>query len=785
MPPKKVAIIGAGPSGLVTAKTLLHNFPSGTFSPVIFDSRYEVGGLWSSPQPGNRSWGTKNAPGSLDPSMRTNLSRFTVAFSDLSWESVLETPNVPMFPQARQVCQYLRAYRKRYIPDDVVRLGCRVLKTVRKTKDGHTARWEISWEKERSGQIAEGTPSKENIPEVEEFDLLVVASGYFARPNIPEAPGLHHNSGAGGVFHSSEIQTTHEILQDKKSLLTRGNVAIIGGSISGAEAASTVALHQSSYFSKDKTAHSIGSLQVHHIYTRPFWSLPTYLPHESSDGTVSFLPLDLVMYDLGRRPAGSVEYGLGLIPEEKAAKTNEYFSSLLGANYKSVGQLCDSSASQNSRSRPPWVAIGNDYAEFVRSGKIEPTMGRAVSAHADPDTGLYNINIAIENGETMTLENIAAVVMATGFTPFEALSFLPEEVRSILEYNTDDPFLPLVLDKGGTIRSEVPDIGFVGFYRGPYWGVMEMQARFLGMEWAKRSTEISKSTEQVEGMRILRDPASNPRRSQFPMGDYVGLMEAFARDLEITRTVLSNDESRSGPVVPSRYPYNEISSTQQTDMKEQTTDTLNALEAFLGDISLQAAAAAMAVFRALQGKWTFQCVRQDTGEHGGSGTVKFCPVYPSDSAYDREYICEETLEPYFTEDSSSPSSINRSVFRLSEAMSSGAASQIQIVSEKANGNLDIKSARSLLLGPLQRKKYDGIHAAGEYVIQARVSSANTPDPQPRVQDHADIPYDYTFNFEGVSIVSWERLDRFTQTRTEGELGNHTTPPPRTRTLYRR
>lgn len=168
MPPKKVAIIGryfihqvlwqhtqiwwhagAGPSGLVTAKTLLHNFPHGTFSPVIFDSRHEIGGLWSEPQPGNKRWGNGNAPGTLDPSMRTNLSRFTVAFSDLSWESVLASANVPMFPQAREVCQYLKAYRKRYIPDDVMRLRCRVLTTVRRTLDKPKARWEISWVKQR------------------------------------------------------------------------------------------------------------------------------------------------------------------------------------------------------------------------------------------------------------------------------------------------------------------------------------------------------------------------------------------------------------------------------------------------------------------------------------------------------------------------------------------------------------------------------------------------------------------------------------------------------------
>lgn len=37
------------------------------------------------------------------------------------------------------------------------------------------------------------------------------------------------------------------------------------------------------------------------------------------------------------------------------------------------------------------------------------------------------------------------------------------------------------------------------------------------------------------------------------MGDYVGLMESFARDLGISRFELPGYERRSGPVVPARY----------------------------------------------------------------------------------------------------------------------------------------------------------------------------------------------------------------------------------------
>lgn len=68
--------------------------------------------------------------------MRTNLSRFTVSFSDLAWESVLGGTDVPMFPQAWQVGRYLETYTERYLSDQVVRLGCEVVHAVREVVGG-------------------------------------------------------------------------------------------------------------------------------------------------------------------------------------------------------------------------------------------------------------------------------------------------------------------------------------------------------------------------------------------------------------------------------------------------------------------------------------------------------------------------------------------------------------------------------------------------------------------------------------------------------------------------
>lgn len=144
----RIAPPGAGPSGLVTAKTLIHNWPRGTYLPIVFDTRHEVGGLWAIQSPETNGRRSAGFPGTLDPCMRTNLSRFTVAFSELSWESALGSADVPMFPQARQVGQYLAAYTARYIPAHVLRLGHCVVNAERLEGKDDNSRWRVSWKRE-------------------------------------------------------------------------------------------------------------------------------------------------------------------------------------------------------------------------------------------------------------------------------------------------------------------------------------------------------------------------------------------------------------------------------------------------------------------------------------------------------------------------------------------------------------------------------------------------------------------------------------------------------------
>jgi len=89
--PRRVCVIGAGISGLVTAKVLLED----GFDPLVFEKDAALGGVWS--------------PSRTYPGLCANNTRDTYAFSDHPYP-----PTAGMFPSAEQVRDYLGSYADRF-----------------------------------------------------------------------------------------------------------------------------------------------------------------------------------------------------------------------------------------------------------------------------------------------------------------------------------------------------------------------------------------------------------------------------------------------------------------------------------------------------------------------------------------------------------------------------------------------------------------------------------------------------------------------------------------------
>lgn len=165
---------------------------------------------------------------------------------------------------------------------------------------------------------------------------------------------------------------------------------------------------------------------------------------------------------------------------------------------------------------------------------------------------------------------------------------------------------------------------------------MEMQARFLGKFWSGNS-KASKALEEdnsIEGMLKLR---KNPRRSQFPMGDYAFLMESFAEILSIKRTEPDSGDGRTGLIFPARYVYDNADSTQ----KHEAATALSIVDRIFSD-SAKGKFAARGVFRGLQGIWSLtRTIKSSLPTHPSGvlkGQASFLPRNPTLKDMDLEYL---------------------------------------------------------------------------------------------------------------------------------------------------
>lgn len=192
---RRVAVVGAGPAGLVAARWLL----SEGFEPVIIDSGASLGGQWSGGA-GSAVW----------PGMRTNTSRIMTAFSDLD-----HTPSTATYPTAAEMGAYLKRYADRFGLTARIRFRTQAVRLA-----AAEAGWSVTIRAD--GQEAE-----------EHFARVIVATGRQTCPVVPDIPGLDSFTGALGAIHSARYAGADRY---------RGaSVLVAGCSISALEVATDLA----------------------------------------------------------------------------------------------------------------------------------------------------------------------------------------------------------------------------------------------------------------------------------------------------------------------------------------------------------------------------------------------------------------------------------------------------------------------------------------------------------------------------------------------------------------
>ncbi|KAI9728932.1 MAG: hypothetical protein M1828_000017 [Chrysothrix sp. TS-e1954] len=652
---KSVAIIGGGPAGLVAAKTLLSTKPASVFRVTIFEKEDHIGGLW-----GVQRHETK---GFLNAETPTNLSRFTVGFSDLAWHGVpgvrrCDRDRVPMFPKAWQVGLYLHAYVKKFALGEYIRLSTAVTSVSRRCdlgdgKDG----WLVRWSDGTTGREAE-----------ESFDLVVMASAFFSRPREPSCQMSDEVSSSAlkkRIVHSSRLGDLSSLLgSPPPPSSTPGTILIVGGANSSGEIAASLAFQQSSALhSPSRDTPDYQQRKIIHVMPRPLYALLPFVP--ADEEMTGFVPLDVRLYNLSVRPKGPIKAAFGLSPPEKAEMTHGYMRSMLGGDQSDLGATSLVSDEEQVKI-PPYAAITETYSEFVRSKDIEPLTGRLLSLREAPSTSStptkLEATLQLPGNETSALDNIEAVVFANGYTTEQTLSILSPSILGSLDHDPSCSRLPLKLHECQTHNPDVPGLGFIGFYEGPYWGVMEMQARMLRERWMSSHLandnnnapeEQFEDSSKQEGIRQAMKER-NPQVPQYWMADYLGIMEQATDLLASSSSSSSSSGCREdggfakaeGPITPARYPDAYSPSPSPFPSADSAAkETVQDLYQTITQSACSNLFMARAAFRALQGRWTMRrrldsaLASSPSGEF--VGTAQFHPRHPTDEEFDFEHLYVE------------------------------------------------------------------------------------------------------------------------------------------------
>lgn len=248
---KTIALIGAGPSGVIAAKYLLAEKAFDKI--VLFEQRSRSGGIWNytanqlqedlftipqtNPRGSNQNpdWidtsskdnthttnginGHQKDPSFLSPmyeKLETNIPRGLMGFQDLDWPA-----HSQLFPPHETVLQYINDYTAEVA--HLIHYSTQVINAAPTTSAPDTA-WKIRTRDLRTNKEHE-----------ELFDAVIVANGHFITPNIPSIPGIEEwNKKYPGTI-------THSKYYRHASFYTSKKTIVIGNSASGNDISAQIA----------------------------------------------------------------------------------------------------------------------------------------------------------------------------------------------------------------------------------------------------------------------------------------------------------------------------------------------------------------------------------------------------------------------------------------------------------------------------------------------------------------------------------------------------------------
>jgi hypothetical protein len=182
---KRVAVIGAGAAGLITAKTMLG---AGFRDVTVFEAGSQVGGMWN--------YGNDNGLSVAYRNLHINTDTHITQLSDFPFRD-----DVSPYAHHSEMLEYLEGYAERFGVTRHIRFSTPVTKLAPRA-DGA---WDVETAAEGSGV----------------YDAVIIATGHLNTPRHPELPGRFE----GTYVHSADYREPRPFADRRVCIVGLGNSA--------------------------------------------------------------------------------------------------------------------------------------------------------------------------------------------------------------------------------------------------------------------------------------------------------------------------------------------------------------------------------------------------------------------------------------------------------------------------------------------------------------------------------------------------------------------------------
>ncbi|XP_071476241.1 flavin-containing monooxygenase 5-like [Diadema antillarum] len=258
---KRVAVIGAGVSGLVSIKTCLEE----GLEPVCFERASQIGGVWVFPE---EERADPRGPSCIYKGLVTNICKPMMAFSDFPFP-----PEWPPFLQGEHVLKYYKDYANHFDLLKNIRFNTKVVQVEKADDFEKTGRWIVR------------SQCKDEDIKIEVFDAVMVCTGLHSSGYVPEFPGMSEFKGQ--VLHTCQFR--------RGSYFKDKTVVVVGSGHSAGDAAVLCADHAKKVFLSLREGSWIIPRAFHNqpvdVLRNRRWrdAIPSWLVRRMTDRTIKSL----------------------------------------------------------------------------------------------------------------------------------------------------------------------------------------------------------------------------------------------------------------------------------------------------------------------------------------------------------------------------------------------------------------------------------------------------------------------------------------------------------------